>query len=399
MDKIPEDRDAIIVYSTTWCPDCKRVKKFLGEQRVPYRNIDIETDPQAMTYVEKVNHGKRIIPTMVFSDGSTLVEPSNAELAEKLGINTKAQRQFYDTIIIGSGPTGLTAGLYMGREGLDALVIEKGGIGGQAAVTQTLDNFPGFDEGISGSEFADRLGRQANRFGVEILQANEVVSVFPQGNYWCAITRDGVEYGCRAMLLASGARYRKMGIPGEDNLIGSCVHFCATCDGAFYKGKKLLVVGGGNSGFEEALFLTKFASQVDIVEYQAQVNASQILQDKVAEMPNMRVTVNHAVREIRGEDHIEAIIVEDLATGKLHEWDYDGVFVFIGMMPNNDLVMDQVDLNRHGFIITDKTLMTSRPGLFVAGDVRAGSTKQAASAAGEGATAALMMREYLNEVG
>jgi thioredoxin reductase (NADPH) len=399
MDVIPDSEKPIVVYSTTWCPDCKRVKKFLGEQRVPYRNIDIENDPQSMAFVEQINDGKRIIPTMVFSDGSTLVEPSNAELAEKLGINTTAQRQFYDTIIIGSGPTGLTAGFYMGREGLDALVIEKGGIGGQAAITQTLDNFPGFDQGISGSEFADRLGRQANRFGVEILQANEVVSVFPQGNYWCAITRDGIEYGCRAMLLASGARYRKMGIPGEDNLIGSCVHFCATCDGAFYKGKKVLVVGGGNSGFEEALFLTKFASQVDIVEYQAEVKASQILQDKVAGMPNMRVTVNHAVREIRGEHHIEAIIVEDLTTGKLHEWDYDGVFVFIGMMPNNDLVLDQAEINRHGFIVTDKTLMTSRPGLFAAGDVRAGSTKQAASAAGEGATAALMMREYLNEVG
>jgi thioredoxin reductase (NADPH) len=399
MDVIPDSEKPIVVYSTTWCPDCKRVKKFLGEQRVPYRNIDIENDPQSMAFVEQINDGKRIIPTMVFSDGSTLVEPSNAELAEKLGINTTAQRQFYDTIIIGSGPTGLTAGLYMGREGLDALVIEKGGIGGQAAITQTLDNFPGFDQGISGSEFADRLGRQANRFGVEILQANEVVSVFPQGNYWCAITRDGIEYGCRAMLLASGARYRKMGIPDEDNLIGSCVHFCATCDGAFYKGKKVLVVGGGNSGFEEALFLTKFASQVDIVEYQAEVKASQILQDKVAGMPNMRVTVNHAVREIRGEHHIEAIIVEDLTTGKLHEWDYDGVFVFIGMMPNNDLVLDQAELNRHGFIVTDKTLMTSRPGLFATGDVRAGSTKQAASAAGEGATAALMMREYLNEVG
>ena len=161
----------------------------------------------------------------------------------------------------------------------------------------------------------------------------------------------------------------------------------------------MLVVGGGNSGFEEALFLTKFASQVDIVEYQSQVKASQILQDKVAEMPNMQVTVNHEVREIRGENHIEAIIVEDLTTGKQYEWHYDGVFVFIGMMPNNDLVLDQVDVNRHGFIITDKTLMTSRPGLFVAGDVRAGSTKQAASAAGEAATAALVMREYLNEVG
>jgi thioredoxin reductase (NADPH) len=399
MDRLPQESDSIVVYSTVWCPDCKRVKKFLGEQRVPYLNIDIEADPEAMVFVEKVNKGKRIIPTMVFPDGSMLVEPSNAELAEKLGVKTKAQRQFYDTIIIGSGPTGLTAGLYMGREGMDTLVIEKGGLGGQAGITQTLDNFPGFDQGISGSEFAERLGRQAHRFGVEILQANEVVSVFPQGNYWCAITRDGVEYGGKALLLASGARYRKMGIPGEDDLIGSCIHFCATCDGAFYKEKNVLVVGGGNSGFEEALFLTKFASQVDIVEYQPQVKASQILQDKVDGMPNMRVIVNHAVREIRGVDRLEAIVVEDLSTGKLKEWHYDGVFVFIGLMPNNDLIQDQVEMNPHGFIVTDKTLMTSQPGLFAAGDVRAGSTKQAASAAGEGATAALMMREYLKEVG
>ena len=399
MDRLPQGSKPIVIYSTVWCPDCQRVKRFLGEQRVPYQNIDIETDPEAMAFVEQVNHGKRVIPTMVFPDGSLLVEPSNAELADKLGLKTIAQRQFYDTVIIGSGPTGLTAGLYMGREGMDTLVIEKAGLGGQAGITQTLDNFPGFDEGIPGSEFAERLGRQAQRFGVEILQANEVVTVFPQGNYRCAITRDGVEYGSKAMLLATGARYRKMGIPGEDGLIGTCIHFCATCDGAFYKGKKVLVVGGGNSGFEEGLFLTKFASQVDIVEYQFQVGASQILQDKVAEMPNMRVTVNHTVREIRGEHRLEAIIVEDLSTGKLKEWHYDGVFVFIGLMPNNDLILDQVETNPHGFIVTDKTLMTSKPGLFVAGDVRAGSTKQAASAAGEGATAALMIREYLKEVG
>ena len=399
MDQKPHESGEIVVYSTVWCPDCKRVKKFLGEQRVPYVNIDIEHDADAMEFVEKVNQGMRSIPTMVFPDGTLLVEPSNAELADKLGLKTQAQRQFYDTVIIGSGPTGLTAGLYMGREGMDTLVIEKSGIGGQAGVTQMLDNFPGFDEGIPGSEFAERLGRQARRFGVEILQANEVVAVFPQGNYWCAITQDGVEYGSKALLLSTGARYRKLGIPGEDNLIGSCVHFCATCDGAFYKGKKVLVVGGGNSGFEEGLFLTKFASQVDIVEVQAQVSASQILQEKVAEMPNMRVTVNHAVREIKGDEWLEAVIVEDLSTGKLKEWHYDGVFVFIGMMPNNDLILDQIKTDRHGFIITDKTLMTSKPGLFAAGDVRAGSTKQAASAAGEGATAALMMREYLKEVG
>ena len=231
---------------------------------------------------KEFNQGMRRIPTIVFPDGEILVEPSNAELAKKLGLQTKAQRQFYDALVIGGGPAGLTAAFYMAREGLDTLVIEKAGLGGQAGVTQTLDNYPGFDEGISGAEFGDRLGRQARRFGVEILQANQVVEIFPQGPYLCAITGDGIEYGANAILLATGARYRRLDVPGENELIGTNIHFCATCDGAFYKGKKVLVIGGGNSGFEEGLFLTKFASQVDIVEFAPEVKASQILREKVA---------------------------------------------------------------------------------------------------------------------
>jgi len=390
----------ITVYSTVWCPDCKRAKKFFGEQRVPYENIDIEQDPEAMAYVEKVNNGMRIIPTIVFQDSSILVEPSNAELAKKLGLQTRAQRQFYDAIVIGGGPAGLTAALYLAREGKDVLVIEKAGLGGQAGVTQTLDNYPGFDEGIPGAEFGDRLGRQARRFGVKILQANEVVNIFPQGPYLCAISADGIEYGAKAILLASGARYRRLEIPGEDKLIGTNVHFCATCDGAFYKGKKVLVIGGGNSGFEEGLFLTKFASHVDIVEFGPEVKASQLLQSKVAEMSNMAVTVNHAVKEFKIKDNrLASVVVQDRTTGELKDWQYDGVFVFIGLSPNSNLVKDKVETDRFGFVITDKSLMTDVPGLFAAGDVRLGSTKQAASAAGEGATAALMIREYLKEVG
>jgi len=389
----------IVVYSTVWCPDCKRAKRFFGEQRVPYVNVDIEQDAKGMAFVEKVNNGKRIIPTIVFPDGSILAEPSNAQLAEKLGLQTKAQRTFYDSIVIGGGPAGLTAALYMAREGMDTLVIEQGGLGGQAGITQTLDNFPGFDEGIPGAEFAERLGRQARRFGVEILQAQAVTAISPNGPYWCITTSDSTEYATKAALLATGARYRKLGVPGENDLIGINIHFCATCDGAFYKGKKVLVIGGGNSGFEEGLFLTKFATQVDIVEFNPEVKASQILQEKVAEKPNMSVTVNHAVREFRGKDKLEAIIVQDRATGELKAWHYDGVFVFIGLSPNSDLVKGKVELDNYGFIVTDRTLMTSQPGLFAAGDVRAGSTKQAASAAGEGATAALMIRHYLKTVG
>ncbi len=386
----------IIVYSTTWCPDCKRAKKFFGEQRVPYINIDIEEDAQAMAFVQEVNSGKRVIPTIVFPDGDILMEPSNAELAAKLGLQTKAQRQFYDALVIGGGPAGLTAALYMAREGLDTLVIERAGLGGQVGITQTLDNFPGFDEGISGSEFADKLGRQARRFGVEIM-TQDVVNLVPQGPYVCAITADGTEYGANALLLATGARYRRLNVPGEEELLGICIHFCATCDGAFYKGGRLLVIGGGNSGFEEGLYLTRYAREVDIVEFAPQVKASQILQEQVAQKPNMKVITNHAVSGFKGARRLEAIYVKDRATGEEKEWHYDGVFVFIGLTPNSQLVKGKVETDAAGFIVTDKTLMTSWPGLFAAGDVRTGSTKQAASAAGEGATAALMIRAYLKE--
>ena len=388
----------IIVYSTVWCPDCKRAKQFFGEQRIAYTNVDIEQDKKAMEFVEEVNMGMRSIPTIIFPDGDVLVEPSNAELAKKLGLSTKARHKYYDTIVIGSGPAGLTAAIYLAREGKETLVIEKAGLGGQAGITQIIENFPAFDEGISGAEFADRLSRQARKFGVELLQAQEVVHISREGQYLCVETSDGESYGGKAVLLATGASYRRLGIPGEDELIGTNVHFCATCDGAFYKGKKVLVIGGGNSGFEEGLFLTNFATQVDIVEFAPEVKASQVLREKVAFSENMRVTVNHAVKEFRGKNKLETIVVEDRATGELKEWEYDGVFVFIGLTPNSNLIQGKAELDKWGFIQT-RHMQTSMEGVFAAGDVRADSTKQAASAAGEGASAAIAIREYLKEIG
>lgn len=394
--------DQIIVYSTTWCSDCKRAKKFFGEQRIPYINIDVEENPEFMEVVEKINEGKRSVPTIVFQDGSVLVEPSNAQLAEKLGLQTEAKRSFYDVIIIGGGPTGLTAAIYLAREGFETLVIERGALGGQAGMTQSMENFPGFDQGIPGSEFSDRMGRQARRFGVEILQAADVSQVErEESGYMCVNTRNKRSYGSKVVLIATGAHYRRLGVPGEDKLVGMSVHFCATCDGAFYFGKDLLVVGGGNSGFEEGLYLTKFAKRVDIVEFLPELNASKIVQEKVASMPNMRVTVNHEVVELKANDRkrLKSVVVKDKSTGELKEWVYDGVFVFIGLDPNSELMKGKVDLDSRGFIITDKTLQTKIKGVFAAGDVRSGSTKQAAAAAGEGATAALMIRDYLKEVG
>jgi thioredoxin reductase (NADPH) len=387
-----------MVYSTVWCPDCKRAKQFFGEHRVPYTNIDIEQDKQAMAFVEEVNSGMRIVPTIIFPDGDILAEPTNAQLAEKLGLSTRAQFKFYDVIIIGGGPAGLTAAQYLAREGKKTLVIEKAGLGGQAGITQVIENFPGFDEGISGAEFADRLGRQAHKFGVEILQAQEAKQISREGQYLCVQTSDGQSYGAKALLLATGASYRRLNIPGEEDLIGINVHFCATCDGAFYKDKRVLVIGGGNSGFEEGVFLTNFARQVDIVEFAPEVKASQILREKVAFKENMHVTVNHAVKEFRGKRKLEAVIVEDRATGEVKEWKYDGVFVFIGLTPNSKLLKSKADLDKGGFVRTDY-MQTSMEGVFAAGDVRADSTKQAASAAGEGASAAIAIREYLASIG
>ena len=395
-----QDNDQIVVYGTTWCPDCRRAKQFFGNQRIDYRWVDIEQDPDAMKYVEELNDGKRIVPTIIFPDGEKLVEPSNAELADTLGITTEAERTYYDVVIVGAGPAGLTAGMYTAREGLDTLIIEKGAPGGQAGVTQVIDNFPGFDRGISGDEFAQRLTNQAQRFGVEILQAQTVADIRLKGRYREVLTEDGSCYAGKAVLVSSGARYRRLNVPGEGELIGMNVHFCATCDGAFYKGDEVFVIGGGNSGLEEGLFLTKYAEKVTIIEFEKELGASQILQEKVKRRADVDVMVHQAVQEFKAEDgKLQAVVVQDRSTGELTEHHPDGVFVFIGMVPNSGFLPDGIAKNEGGFVETDDTLQTSMNGVFAAGDVRHGATAQAASAAGEGATAALMIRQYLESVG
>ena len=226
----------LTVYGATWCSDCKRAKKFLGEQRVHYDWVDIERDPERPGLVERLNNGKRIIPTIVFEDGGILVEPTNAELAAKLGLPTEAKMGDYDLIVVGGGPAGLTAALYAAREGFETLVIEQSGLGGQAGVTERLDNFPGFPDGVSGAEFGDRLAQQARRFGVELLQAQSVTGLRVEDESRYISTADGREYGARAVLLAPGSQYKRLGVEGEEDFIGAGVHFCATCDGPFYKG-------------------------------------------------------------------------------------------------------------------------------------------------------------------
>lgn len=409
---------SITIYGAYWCPDCRRSKQFLGEHQIPYNWVDIEQDKAGEAYVLQKNNGKRIIPTIEFEDGTILVEPSNAELAAKLGLKTSASRSHYDLIIVGGGPAGLTAALYTAREGIDTLVIERAALGGQAAATERLDNFPGFADGVLGSEFAAQLRRQAERFGVEMLQAQDVTKITCHDNYHCVQTADGSEYSARAVLVATGSRYKRLGIPGEDDFIGAGIHFCATCDGPFYKGMSVAVIGGGNSAAEESLFLVKFVEKVTLLVRGDKLTASQVIQEKALNHPQIEVRFNTEVTNFSGAGgKLKAVEAKDQKTGALETIYPAGVFVFIGLTPNTGVLAGTgIELNQWGFVQTGHDLVhdkqripafegreptfleTSVPGVFAAGDVRQGSTKQVASAVGEGATAALLIREYLKGV-
>ncbi len=396
----------LTVYGALWCPDCRRSKQFLAEHRIAYTWVDIEQKPEAQDTVRQLNDGRQIIPTIVFDDGGPiLVEPTNAELAARLGINPQASRTYYDLIIVGGGPAGLTAAIYAAREGMDTLVIERGGIGGQAGSTERIDNYPGFAEGISGAELAERMREQAERFGVELLVAQTVASVDPgpeAGGVRTVTTESGQQYRAPALLLTPGTRYRRLNVPGEEDFIGAGVHFCATCDGPFYRDMDTLVVGGGNSGVEEGLFLTRFVSRVTLLEVGDRLRASQVLQDKAAAHPQMDIRLNTTVREFRGDGKLSSVLVEDLTTGRQEELHPAGVFVFIGLDPNTAFLSDTVELDQRGFIVTgtgprSSPMETNRHGIFAAGDARAGSTKQVATAVGEGAAALIGIRAHMEE--
>ncbi len=386
----------IKLYGTDWCSDCKRSKKFLGEQRIHYTYVNIEEDQEGQAFVQKAQNGGMTIPTIVFDDGSLLIEPSNAELAAKLGLNTKAQCGFYDLIIVGGGPTALTTAIYAARDGFEVLAIERSGLGGQAGITERLDNYPGFPEGVTGAEFADRIIQQSKRFGVELLSAQNVVRVGNDGDAHFVQTESGTMYRANAVLLATGSTYKRLDVAGEDDYIGAGVHFCATCDGPFYKGREVAVIGSGNSAVEEAAFLTRFCPKVTILARGSQLSANKIAIDKAMSSPQIEVRFNTEVAEFKGEkNHLTTVVVKNNKTGQTEELHPAGVFVFVGLSPNSAPFTDVARIDKNGFIMTGIDFQTSTEGIFAAGDVRAGSTKQLVSAAGEGAAAALAIREHL----
>ncbi|MDH5403665.1 MAG: FAD-dependent oxidoreductase [Candidatus Heimdallarchaeota archaeon] len=388
------------MYGTPWCSDCRRTKRYLGEQRIDYKWIDIDKDEQAALYVESVNNGKRKVPTIVFSDGSILVEPTNAELAEKLNLTTSLDHDFHDVVIIGGGLAGLTAALYAARDGLDVVVIEKSSLGGQASYTEMIENFPGFPDGISGDELSSRIVQQCMNFGVEFLRATEVVQVMEDNNHPCVKLSNNRCVGGHSLIITTGSKYKKLEVEGERELIGYKIHFCSTCDGPFYKDKNLAVIGGGNSAFEESLFLSKFANHVTIYGRSSNWKASKSLIDKVESIGNISLKLNSRVnRFIVGDKKtLAGIEFTNVVSEEIFTTQPDGVFIYIGYKPNVSTIEGIIDVDEQGFIKTNDAMMTNIKGIFAAGDVRRNSTKQAVSASGEGASVALHVRNYLNSV-
>lgn len=300
-----------------------------------------------------------------------------------------------DLVIVGAGPAALSAALYTSREDIDTVLFEKGAIGGLAAVTDWVDNYPGFEKGIAGLELSEQMRKQAERFGAQI-ELGEVQRIEELGKLKKLTTTEGDIYA-KAVLIATGSEYKKIGVAGEEEYYARGVHYCATCDGAFYRDKRLVVIGGGNSAAQESIFLTKFATHIDML-VRSKLKASDVLIKELQKHKD-KITVHLATTtdEIVGENgKLTKVIGTDSVSGKKIEFPTDGVFVFVGLLPSTKFLEGSgVELDERGFVKTDIHLMTKVPGIFCAGDVRSGATLQIASATGEGATAALMIREYL----
>ena len=304
--------------------------------------------------------------------------------------------QTYDVIILGAGPAGLSSAIYTGRAMLDTLIIEKGAPGGQILMTDFIENYPGFPEGIAPVELTESFRKQAGRFGAKI-GIDTVKELQREGQLW-KVRGNKNEYLTRAVIIATGANFRRLGIKGEGKFTGRGVSYCATCDGFFFKDKVVAVVGGGNWALTEAIFLTKFARQVKVIHRRDQLRAEKILQDRTLAHEKMEVIWDTVIEEILGDTTLKSLTVKNVKTGGLSELEVDGLFVSIGTIPNSDFVKDLLELNKWGEIVVGKKMETSQPGIYAAGDLTDACPDQVATAVGTGVAAAIAIDEYLQSL-
>jgi thioredoxin reductase (NADPH) len=298
----------------------------------------------------------------------------------------------YDVIIIGGGPAGLTAAMYTGRSKCRTLVIEKMACGGQIIITDWVDNFPTYEEGIGGFELGRKLEAQARKFGAEILM--DIVESISDGPEWKVVRTSDAEYRARSVIIATGAIPRKLDVPGETGFTGRGVSYCATCDGAFFKGKEVVVIGGGDTAVQEAVFLTRFAEKVRILHRRDKLRAVEIIQEKAFSNTKVSFIWNSVVEEIKGGKTVESVRVKNLKTGAVEDLKTDGVFVFVGIHPQTEFLKGVLELDPEGYIPVNFAMQTTIPGFFACGDVIVQKLRQVATAVGEGATAAVSAQEF-----
>lgn len=301
----------------------------------------------------------------------------------------------YEVIIIGGGPAGLTAGLYTARARLKTLLIEIGLFGGQMTTTEMIENYPGFPQGITGTELSALMEEQAKRFGMETV-SDEVLEVKIEGD-WKQIKTYSGTYRCEALIVTTGTEYRKLGIPGEMELRGKGVSYCATCDGAFFKDNRIAVVGGGDSALTEALFLTKFVKELTIIHRRDALRATKIYQERAFANPKIKFLWDSVVQEIKGSDTVRSVVVKNVKTGEFKEFDTEGVFLFVGLTPRTECMKGIVKMDEGGYLLTNENCETSVKGIFAAGDCRKKLLRQVATAVGDGATAAFAAERYLED--
>jgi thioredoxin reductase (NADPH) len=415
--------EGIRVLGTRWSPRSYELRDFLARNRVPYQWIDVEVssnDPETKQLLEALGPDATSLPITLFQDGTKLLDSTPTEVAQKVGLRTRAQTNFYDLAIVGGGPAGLAAAVYGASEGLHTVMIESEAPGGQAGMSSRIENYLGFPMGLSGGDLARRAVAQAQRFGVEILAPQDAVAVRTEGSYRMIKLGDGNEISCHALMIATGVQWRRLEAPGIDRLQGAGVYYGGgSTEALSCKGEVIYVVGGANSAGQAAMNFAKYADRVVIVVRGSSLSStmSQYLIDQIKETSNIQIWPHASVQEVHGETHLEEISFLCSDTGKIERVPTGAMFIFIGALPRTDWLADVVERDERGFILTGPDLIrdgqrpkgwalerdpflleTNVPGLFAVGDVRHGSVKRVASGVGEGSVAVQFIHQYLSKV-
>lgn len=413
--------EGIQMAGSRWSPKCYELKEFMSRNQIPYKWVDIDKDNSMLELIKTITDYTTKLPIVFFPDGSHSIQPTEQEIAQKVGLKTSAEKPFYDVVIIGSGPAGLANAVYATSEGLKTLIVERNAPGGQAGTSSRIENYLGFPAGLSGADLAQRAVAQAKKFGAELLTAQEVVKIEQNGPYKTVIFKDGSEVSTYAVVLASGMKVRKLVAKGIDKLQGIGVYYgAAMTEASTYKGQDVCVVGGANSAGQGALFFSRYAKTVNIMIRRDSFveTMSSYLIERIEAAANINVISNAEIVEVKGEKGLESIVYKSNKTNEIHELPSAAMFIFIGSSPQSDYVSDLVARDENGFILTGLDLPklsnnrpanwalkrepflfeTSAHGVFSVGDIRHGSNHRVAAAVGEGSACIHLVHKYIESV-